>query len=63
MQNFASAATDLGLGGLLGEQTDDMTEEEKRKKRAGLSLVDNPMNFGRTGVAAADLGLPGGIRR
>lgn len=36
------AATDLGLGGALNQQVDDETEEEKRKKRLGLSALQSP---------------------
>lgn len=53
----------LGLGDMLSDQRDAQTEEEQRKKRLGLSTMGgNPLNFGMTGVASADLGMPS-VRR
>ena len=62
-------AADLGfgLGDMLNQQQKDLTDEELRKRRMGLSSMGtNPLNFGMTGmtgVAAADLGMLGGNRR
>ena len=56
-----SAASDLGLGTMLGDQTKDMTEEERRRRRLGLSPLGAGASpavqslFGLTGVAS-----PGG---
>lgn len=36
-QPFGAASADLGLGGVLGDQVTDETEEQKRRKRLGLS--------------------------
>lgn len=51
------AATDLGLGTLLDFQRKDETDEQRRKRQLGLSALNSPLNFGRTGVASADLGM------
>lgn len=61
-----SASFDLGLGSLLDQQRDDMTEEEKRKKRmsAGLSPGQDMLGFVKPqgqSMAAPMLGL-GGMR-
>lgn len=56
------ASTDLNLGNLLDMQRRDETEEERKKRQLGLSTLNNPLNFGRTGVASLDLGIPGGVR-
>lgn len=52
-----SAAFDLGMGSQLSGQMQDETEEEKRKKRLGLSAMQSPAaqmllggGFGQTGV-------------
>lgn len=52
-----SAASDLGLGASLSQQVQDQTEEEKRKKALGLSVLQSPAaqmliggGYGRTGV-------------
>lgn len=58
-----SAMQDLGmgLGDVLDEQRRKTIEDEQRKKRIGMSSIGmNPLNFGMTGVAAADLGFAGG---
>ena len=55
-----TAATDLGfgLGDMLRGQQMDQVDEEERKRRLGLSGGGmDPMNFGMTGVASADLGF------
>lgn len=60
-----SAATDLGLGSNLSQQVQDETEEEKRKKRLGLdqsNAVSSLFGYGRTGIAATQLGLTGAGR-
>lgn len=36
------AAMDLGLGSDLAQQEKDMTEEEKRKRRLGMSMMQSP---------------------
>lgn len=36
------AATDLGLGNSLGQQVKDETDEEKKKKKLGLSALQSP---------------------
>lgn len=38
---YSQASSDLGLGNMLQDQTDDETEEEKRKKRLGLSATQS----------------------
>lgn len=60
------AATDLGLGTSLAGQVDDLTEEEKRRRRMGLAqspAVQALFGYGRAGVAPAaassQLGLGG----
>lgn len=64
MKDFLGlAATDLGLGDMLGKQRDDQTDEEARKKRMGMSLMNPNMNFGMTGIASVDLGMQGAGRR
>ncbi len=52
-----SAAADLGLGTSLSSQVKDQSDEEKRKKALGLSVMQSPAaqmllggGFGRTGV-------------
>lgn len=52
-----SAATDLGLGNSLSQQVQDETDEEKRRKALGLSVMQSPAaqmllggGFGQTGV-------------
>lgn len=41
--NLTGVATmDLGLGNQLPQQVSDETEEEKRKKRLGLSALQSP---------------------
>lgn len=51
-----SAASDLGLGSSLSQQVQDETDEEKRKRALGLSVMQSPAaqmlmgGFGRTGV-------------
>jgi hypothetical protein len=35
-------SVDLGLGGALNQQVDDLTEEEKRKRRLGMSELQSP---------------------
>lgn len=52
-----SAANDLGLGSQLTGQVQDETEDEKRRKRLGLSALQSPAaqmllggGFGQTGV-------------
>lgn len=53
------AVSDLGMGNMLAQQRDDETEDEKRKRRFGLSQMgDTGMDFGRTGIASIDLGMP-----
>lgn len=59
-----SAVSDLGLGSMLGQQTTDETEEEKRKKRLGLmtsgsgSLAAQQLfGFGQAGVASVGGGV------
>lgn len=55
-----SAAFDLGLGDMLNQQRDDMTEEERKKRKLGASDTQSGLfDFGRTGVASIDLALPG----
>ncbi len=46
------AAMDLGLGNQLPQQVADQTEEEKRKKRLGMSAMQSP---------AAQMLLGGGL--
>ena len=50
-----SAASDLGLGSNLSQQVQDETEEEKRKRKLGMSLLQGgaaqTLGFGLTGVA------------
>ncbi len=60
MNPLGSASSDLGLGGMLDRQTLDETEEEKRKKRLGLSSMaaNSPaaqqlFGFGKTGAGNA----------
>lgn len=65
--SIIGAASDLGLGfglgDMLGQQQRDQTEDELRKRRLGLSgMGGGGLNFGMTGVAAADLGMPGAGR-
>lgn len=59
------SATDLGLGTILSQQVQD-DEEEKRKKRLGLSqtspAVQQLFGFGQTGIAPVNLGLTGAGR-
>jgi hypothetical protein len=51
----------------LAQQRDDMSDEEKRRRRLGMSQGgQDPLgNFGATGVASVDLGMgmPGVGRR
>ena len=52
--NPLGAASDLGLGSMLSDQTKDETEEEKKRRKLGLSpLTDNSLAvqtlFGTTG--------------
>lgn len=54
---MSTAATDLGLGGSLSQQVKDDTDEEKRKRRLGLSALQSPAAsmllgnpYGMTGV-------------
>jgi len=54
---LGAASSDLGLGGLLDRQTQDETEEEKRRKRLGLSSLaaNSPaaqqlFGFGKSGA-------------
>lgn len=55
MQQSLSAVSDLGLGSLLGQQTKDETEEEKRRKKLGLSALQDSsaaaqlFGFGKVG--------------
>lgn len=61
----STAATDLGLGSNLADQVTDETEEEKRKRRLGMSqspAVQSLFGYGMTGIAPAQLGM-GGARR
>lgn len=57
------AAADLGLGGMLGQQTQDETEEEKRRRKLGLTpITASPaaqqlFGFGQTGVGAVGGGI------
>ena len=53
----STVAADLGLGSLLKDQVADETEEQKRKRRLGLSpmakdsaAVGSIFDFGNTGV-------------
>lgn len=52
--NGISASSDLGLGSNLSQQVQDETEEEKRKKRLGMSVLQGSaaqtLGFGMTGV-------------
>lgn len=50
------ALGDLGLGDMLNTQRDDMTEEEKRKRRLGMA-TGGGLDYGRTGIASIDLGM------
>lgn len=61
---LGGALSDLGLGDMLQSQRQDETEDEKRKRKMGLSVLNqNPLsNFGMTGVAAIDLGMSGAKR-
>lgn len=58
---FSQASTDLGLGGMLSAQTKDETEEEKRKRKLGLSALQGGAaqelfgGFGKTGGGAGGL--------
>lgn len=54
---LAAASGDLGFGSTLSQQVQDETEEEKRKKRLGLSVMQGGAaqmllgsGFGMTGV-------------
>lgn len=51
------ASTDLNLGNLLDMQRRDETDEERKKRQLALSGLNSPLNFGRTGIASADLGM------
>lgn len=65
MPSYSPATIDLGLGSMLDTQRQDDTEEERRKRRLGLStLSGNPLGQGRTGIASLDLGVAGvtGVR-
>jgi hypothetical protein len=53
------AATDLGLGNMLSEQRDNQTDEEKRRRHLGLSVLGGGLNYGQTGIASMDLGMSG----
>lgn len=65
-----SASFDLGLGGMLDLQQQDQTEEERRKKKLGMSDRQKQAgmyDFGATGIASLDLmpglmGMAGGRR-
>lgn len=57
------ASTDLNLGNLLDQQRRDETEEERKKRLQGLSVLNSPLNFGRTGIASQDLGMGLGAGR
>ena len=62
MNPLGAASSDLGLGGLLDKQTQDETEEEKRRKRLGLSplaatspAAQQLFGFGTTGGGAGGM--------
>ena len=63
-----SASGDLGLGDNLANQVADETEEERRRRRMGLSQSDAVsalFGYGRTGIApiaSMQLGLRGAGR-
>lgn len=61
---MGGALSDLGLGDMLSAQQKDQTEEELRKRKLGMSALGNdPLKFGMTGVASADLlGMSGAGR-
>lgn len=40
--SMTGAVADLGLGSNLSDQVKDQTEEEKRKRRLGLSTLQSP---------------------
>lgn len=50
----SGAVADLGLGGQLADQVKDETEEERRKRKLGLSAMQSP-------AAQMLLGLGGGL--
>lgn len=56
------ASTDLNLGNMLDMQRRDETDEQRKKRQLGLSGLNSPLNFGRTGIASVDLGYLGGGR-
>lgn len=60
MLGLPSASNDLGLGGVLGDQVVDETEEQRKKRLIGLSpaakgslAAQQLFGFGQTGVATA----------
>lgn len=67
MPSAFGASFDLGLGSLLDQQRDDMTDEEKRKKRMniGLQAGQDLLGFAKPqgqSMAASMLGFGGGVR-
>lgn len=55
--SLGMASVDLGLGSTLNQQVQDETEEEKRRRKLGLSALQSPASslliggaFGRAGV-------------
>lgn len=54
-----TASTDLGLGSSLSQQVKDDTEDEERRRKLGLSPLQNgaaqALGFGMTGVAPVKL--------
>lgn len=57
--NGISASADMGLGSNLQQQVQDQTEEEKRKKRLGMSALQGSaaqmLGFGMTGVQSVKM--------
>jgi hypothetical protein len=56
---LSAASGDLGFGSTLSQQVDDESEEEKRRKRLGLSTMQSPaaqMLLGGNGYGMAGVG-------